>query len=246
MEVGSCGPGDGGQLVFRNGNAEGGAEGDVVGKRGGVIDERLRDRVGGLADAGLPASMIPAGSGATVNDEFVFTVPVNTPGGELTGFEFTYVQPFTFLPGFWQDFGTQLNYTYVDSEVQYMLSNGSLAQKEEMTGVSKTSWNATLFYEGERFSGRVSATNRSDYLIQVPGTEVGFNSEALGVHGQSGATYLDASIRWKLDDKVEISLEGSNLTNERMESWVANPAVQLPLESAQVGRQYMLGLRYRF
>ena len=199
-----------------------------------------------FADSGLPASMIPAGSGATVNDEFVFTVPVNTPGGELTGFEFTYVQPFTFLPGFWQDFGAQLNYTYVDSEVQYMLSNGSLAQKEEMTGVSKTSWNATLFYEGDQFSGRVSATNRSDYLIQVPGTEVGFNSEAMGVHGQSGATYLDASIRWKLDDQIEISLEGSNLTNERMESWVANPAVQLPLESAQVGRQYMIGVRYRF
>jgi len=30
------------------------------------------------------------------------------------------------------------------------------------------------------------------------------------------------------------------------ESWVANPTVQLPLESNQTGRQYLLGLRYKF
>jgi outer membrane receptor protein involved in Fe transport len=121
-----------------------------------------------------------------------------------------------------------------------------LAQKEDLTGLSKTSWNATLFYEGARFSGRVSATNRSDYLIQVPGTEVGFNSAANGVHGQSGTTVIDASVRWKFNDHIEVSLEGSNLTNEAQESWVANPTVQLPLEYSQTGRQYLLGVRYKF
>ncbi|MBN8262564.1 MAG: TonB-dependent receptor [Xanthomonadales bacterium] len=197
------------------------------------------------ADSGLPASLLD-GTTATVDDEFVFTVPINTPGGDLSGFEFNYVQPFTFLPGFWSDFGLQFNYTYVDSQIQYLLSNGTPAQKEDLTGLSKTAWNATLFYEGARFSGRISATNRADYLIQVPGTEVGFNSAVNGVHGQSGTTILDASLRYKLNDHFELTLEGSNLTNEAQESWVANPSVQLPLEYSKTGRQYLFGVRYKF
>lgn len=197
------------------------------------------------SESGLPASLLD-NTGATVNDEFVFTVPINTPGGKLSGFEANYTQPFTFLPGMWSNFGVQLNYTYVDSKIQYLLSNGTPAQKEDLTGLSKTSWNATLFYEGERFSGRVSATNRDDYLIQVPGTEPGFNSDASGVHGQTGTTVIDASVRWKLNDNFELSLEGSNLTNEAQESWVANPTLQLPLEYSKTGRQFLFGVRYKF
>ncbi len=198
-----------------------------------------------FSSSGLDESVL-AGTGATAADDFVFSVPLNTPGGELTGFELNYTQPFSFLPGAWSNFGAQLNYTYVDSKIQYLLSSGVAAQKTSLTGLSKTSWNATLFYEGKRFSGRVSATNRDDYLIQVPGTEVGFNSEGNGVHGQSGTTVLDASVRWKINDQFEVSLEGSNLTNEAQESWVSNPSVQLPLEYSETGRQFLLGLRYKF
>ncbi|MEO6103947.1 MAG: TonB-dependent receptor, partial [Pseudoxanthomonas sp.] len=197
------------------------------------------------ADSGLPANLLD-GTGATVSDEFVFSVPVNTPGGKLKGLELNYTQPFTFLPGAWSNFGTQLNYTYVDSQIQYLQSNGNPAQKTDLLGLSKHSWNATLFYEGKRFSGRVSATNRDDYLIQVPGTEIGFNSDANGVHGQTGTTIVDASVRWKINDQFELSLEGNNLTNEAQESWVSNPAVQLPLEYSQTGRQYLFGVRYKF
>ena len=197
------------------------------------------------ANSGLPASLL-TDLNASPTDEFVFTMPINTPGGKLQGVELNYVQPFTFLPGKWSNFGTQLNYTYVDSEIQYLLASGAVAQKAPMTGQSKNSWNATLFYEGTRWSGRVSATNRNDYLIQVPGTEAGFNSEANGVHGQSGTTIVDASLHYRISDQLEVSLEGANLTNEPQESWVANPSVSLPLEYSETGRTYTLGLRYKF
>lgn len=197
------------------------------------------------SSSGLPASLLD-NLNASVTDDFVFSTPVNTPGGDLTGVEFNYTQPFTFLPGKWSNFGTQLNYTYVESKIQYVTSTGVAAQKTDLTGLSKNSWNATLFYEGESWSGRISATNRDDYLIQVPGTEAGFDSAAQGVHGQSGTTFLDASIRYRISDQLEISLEGANLTNEAQESWVANPSVSLPLEYSETGRQYTLGLRYKF
>lgn len=197
------------------------------------------------SQSGLPASLLD-GTTASVNDEFVFTAPINTPGGELTGVEFNYTQPFTFLPGLWSNLGIQMNYTYVDSKVQYLTSSGARAQKTTLTGMSKNSWNTTLFYEGSSWSGRVSATNRDDYLIQVPGTEAGFNSDANGVHGQTGTTFVDASVHYRISDQLDISLEGANLTNETQQSWVANPAVALPLEYSQTGRQYTIGLRYKF
>jgi len=189
--------------------------------------------------SGLPDS-IAESFGVSPTDDFVFSVPVNTPGGDLKGVEANYIQPFTFLPGLWSNFGIQLNYTFVDSQIQYLTSSGAASYKTDLTGLSRHSWNATLFYEGERFSGRVSATNRDDYLIQVPATEAGFD-----VHGQTGTTYVDASLRYKMSEQLELSLEGINLTNEPQQSWVGS-TWQLPLDYSETGRQYLLGLRYKF
>ncbi|MFL6586063.1 MAG: TonB-dependent receptor [Luteimonas sp.] len=193
------------------------------------------------ASSGLPASLLE-GTGATVNDDFVFSVPLNTPGGPLKGFEANYVQPFTFLSGVWSDFGIQLNYTYVDTEIQYLTASGANSLRTSLLGSSKTSWNATLFYEGQSFSGRISATNRDDYLIQVPGQEAGFTED---VHGQNGTTVLDASLRYKISEQIELSLEGINLTNQPSETWVGAGS-RLPLDFSETGRQYLLGLRYKF
>jgi len=194
--------------------------------------------------SGLPASLLE-GTGVSVTEDFTFTTPINTKGGDLSGVEANYVQPFTFLPGKWSNLGLQLNYTWVESNIKYPDSNGNLALKQDLLGLSRSSWNATLFYEGEKFAGRISATNRDDYLTAVPGAEVGFNVD--GVHGVSGTTVVDASLRYKISDQVELSLEAINLTNEGYDEWVQSPATgQLPLYYTETGRQYLLGFRYKF
>ncbi|WP_313401272.1 TonB-dependent receptor [Stenotrophomonas sp.] len=194
--------------------------------------------------SGLPASLLD-GTGASVTDDFTFSIPLNTPGGDLKGLEANYVQPFTFLPGKWSNLGLQLNYTWVDSKIQYLNSTGTPVMKNDLTGLSRSSWNATLFYEGDKFAGRVSATNRDDYLTQAPGAEAGFNVD--GVHGVTGTTVIDASLRYKISDQVELSLEAINLTNEGYDEWVQSPTTgQLPLYYTETGRQYLLGFRYKF
>ena len=196
------------------------------------------------ADSGLPAALL-IGTGASPTDDFTYSRPVNTPGGELHGVEANYTQPFTFLPGKWSNLGVQLNYTWVESQIQYLNAAGQPVMKTDLTGLSKSSWNATLFYEGKTFSGRVSATNRDDYLTQAPGTETGFNLD--GYHGMTGTTFIDASIRYAISDKLELSLEGMNLTNEASDEWVYSPSTgQLPLQYTETGRQFMLGVRYKF
>ncbi len=194
--------------------------------------------------SGLPANLLD-GTGATVNDEFTFSIPLNTPGGELHGVEANYTQPFTFLPGKWSNLGAQLNYTWVESKIQYLNGQGQPVMKTDLTGLSKSSWNATLFYEGETFAGRISATNRDDYLTQAPGQETGFNLD--GYHGMTGTTVIDASLRYKISDQLELSLEGINLTNEGSDEWVYSPLTgRLPLQYTETGRQFLLGARYKF
>jgi TonB-dependent receptor len=190
--------------------------------------------------SGLPDN-VATDLGASPTDDFSFQVPINTPGGALKGAEANFVQTFKFLPGKLGNLGAQLNYTFVDSKIQYMTSSGANSLKTDLTGLSRHSWSATLFYEGERFSGRVSATNRDDFLIQVPGTEQGFTND---VHGQSGSTYVDASLRYELNDNMELSLEGSNLTNESSKTWIGANS-QLPLDYSETGRVYLVGFRYK-
>ncbi len=197
-----------------------------------------------FSDSGLPESLL-AGTGASASDDFTYTRPVNTPGGELHGVEANYTQPFSFLPGKWSNLGVQLNYTWVESKIQYLNSAGQPVMKTDLTGLSKSSWNATLFYEGETFAGRVSATNRDDYLTQAPGQETGFNLD--GYHGMTGTTVIDASIRYKISEQLELSLEGINLTNEASDEWVYSPLTgRLPLQYTETGRQFLLGVRYKF
>ena len=65
----------------------------------------------------------------------------------------------------------------------------------------------------------------------------------------NGADLRDANlqeVKMNLAVLRDANLEGANLTNEAQESWVANPTLQLPLEYSKTGRQYLLGLRYKF
>jgi len=191
------------------------------------------------SQSGLPAALLN-GTGATVNDEFTFTVPLNTPGGELKGAEFNYTQPFSFLPGKWANLGAQLNYTYVDSQIQYLTATGASSLKTDLTGLSKNAYNGTLFYEGQRLGARVSYTHRDGYYTQVPASVPGFD-----FHGMNAVNTVDASLSWKLNKRLELSLEGINLTNESSYEWVGTSSWKLPLTYTETGREILLGVRYK-
>ena len=188
--------------------------------------------------SGLPESLI-AGTGATVNDDFTFQQPLNTPGGDLKGVEVGYQQPFTFLPGLWSDFGVQLNYTWVDSEIQYLSSTGAPTAKGPMVGLSQNAWNATLYYDNGSLSGRVSAAYRDEYANSIPGRE------GTDMEGTAATTTIDASLSYNFNENFSISIEGLNLTDEWSDMWIDSTR-DLPIAYTHTGRQYMLGFRYKF
>jgi TonB-dependent receptor len=185
--------------------------------------------------SGLPDSLL-TGTGAVPTDDFTFNIPVNTPGGDLQGVEFSWQQPFTFLPV--DGFGAIFNYTYVDSQIQYVTSAGVASLRTDLVGLSKNASNITLYYEGERFGARISNARRSGYLTTVPGRN---NSD---VEGTKGTSHIDFSASWKWSDRLEFTIEGLNLTDEPTDQWVDSVGDRVSVFH-NTGRELMVGLRYK-
>ena len=173
---------------------------------------------------------------------FALTSAVNTDGGPLSGFEISYQQPFRFLPGPLSNLGVQLNYTHVESEIDYC--NDALCSTfvtANLINLSPASYNATLYYEDDRLSARISAAARDGYTQNVPGR----NGNA--TEGKIETFNVDASASYQITEQVQLTFEALNLTDEFNHQFVGDG---LDRESTSVyhhtGRQYFVGARYRF
>lgn len=180
----------------------------------------------------------------TASTIFQLTSAVNTEGGPLKGFEISYQQNFGFLPGLLGNLGVQANYTFVESEIDYcdtrVSTTCSAFVTNDLVNLSPQSWNATLYYEDDSFSARVSAASRDSYLQNVPGR----NGNDL--EGKMETFNLDASASYQLTDQIEMTFEALNLTDEENHQWVGDDSRMSTSVYHHTGRQYYLGARYRF
>jgi iron complex outermembrane receptor protein len=201
----------------------------------------------GLPDIVALNACGPTVAAAACLDNWQFSVPTNTDGGEVKGFEISYQQPFSFLPGFFSHFGLILNYTGVESEITYfappaIVNNVPLPQgtvQEDLTGLSKSAYNATLYWENDVFGARISAAYRDDYLTTVPGRN---NND---VEGTIETLNVDFSATWTVMPALDITLEALNLTDEFQDQYVGAASDRLSYYHHQ-GRQFLLGARYKF
>ena len=172
---------------------------------------------------------------------FQLTSAVNTEGGPLKGFEISYQQPFRFLPGFLENTGVQLNYTHVESEIDYC--NDALCATfvtDDLINLSPEAYNGTLYYEDERFSARISASYRQQYLQNVPGRN------GNQIEGKNETLNWDVSSSFNLTEQVSLTFEGLNLTDEENHQYVGDDSRQSTSVYHHTGRQFYFGARYRF
>jgi TonB-dependent receptor len=204
--------------------------------------------------AGLPDSIALAACGPTVDPVaclggWQFNLPRNSPGGELKGVEVNYQQPFSFLPGPWDKFGAVLNYTGVKSSVDYFVSAaGTQVINADLIQLSKNAFNATLYYETDRFGVRVSAAYRGPYLTTVPARNMAIPVGSTGdrfAEGTNATLNIDFSSSLHVNDNLELTLEALNLTDEFQDQFVDTDANRLSYYHHQ-GRQYLVGARYKF
>lgn len=211
---------------------------------------------------GLPVSVLLASSPAFLDPSkrsapiWDITTQVNAQNAKFEGVELGLQGPFRFLPGFFRNFGGIANATFIRSSAQYtvplpfnqiILKSGkytlaanpsSAVFTETFLGLSKRSYSGTLYYDDGHFSARVSMTYRSPYITSTSGNHQIFE-------GFKAYREVDASIRYSLNDHIQLSADGINLTDEYRDRWVDIDA-QRNYEHNHFGRTFIVGVRYKY
>ena len=182
------------------------------------------------SQTGLPANLPPASSPLfnliqAGGDPTVEVRQTSNGGpGSIQGFELAYQQPFTFLPGFWSDFGFQGNYTYVDSD--------------DILGFSPNAYNATFYYENDKFSARLSAAYRDAYVTRNA------NSNGRDERGVDSSFNLDFASSYAFNDQIDFTFEAINLTDE-YETQIFD-AADLVNVYHHTGTEFLFGARFKY
>ena len=194
------------------------------------------------AESGLPTSLLTSGTpahtavvvGTNPNQEFEFRTTTNGEGATIKGLELGLNLPFSvFADGALEDFGFVGNVTYVDSNQDFNFGGAIIS--DSFPGVSKYSANGTVYYDDGRLSIRVSGAYRSDY-------NTGNSGNGNFLEGFESSFNLDAAIRYKLTENVELTLDGNNLTDDYRYRWTDNDA-RRNYENNHFGRIVMVGAR---
>jgi iron complex outermembrane receptor protein len=199
-----------------------------------------------MNELGLSLDTMKAACGANTScnadASWAYSAQVNSPGGDLKGYELSYQQPFTFLPGFWANFGFIGSYTSVESDLDYLnATTGAVERTSPLISLSDETYAATLYYEQDNFGGRISLVSRSDYLT----TPVGRNGNY--EEGTNGTLNVDATFNYSFNDHWKVTLEALNLTDEADDQWVGNIGSNERLSYYhKTGRQYNVGVSYKF
>lgn len=152
--------------------------------------------------------------------------PVNSEGGAIKGWELAYKRFFDFLPSPWNGLGVDFNYTMLNntgiksSNIVVNSGDGSSGQTGGGTsvaansftdlpleGLSDKTFNLVGMYEKGAWSARLAYNWRSEYLVTSQDCCI-----ALPIW-QKSAGYLDARLAYRFNEKVEMSVEGTNLLN---------------------------------
>lgn len=190
-------------------------------------------------------------NGNTADTLFTVTTQINTPGGKLKGYEISLQRPFTFLPEPFNGFGGIVNYTHVESDIQYIitparynsakvLTSPAVLLTQPLVNLSPEAYNATLYYEKGPFKARVSASYRDPYLIQVAPSATNNND----VRIKEKTLNIDSQISYNFKN-FTVTLEGINLTDQE-DSKVVDSTRMSSEEFVHYGRQYYLGVKWKF
>jgi TonB-dependent receptor len=132
-------------------------------------------------------------------------------------------------------FGVLANYTY-QKDKGYTQTNAIDGSPLTFPGLSRNAYNASVYYENQRFSARASYVWRDDWLITASGR--GSLPEFNRDYGQ-----LDASLGYNVTEDVTIFLEGINLTSEQS---VQENAPLRPIQFETYGQRFYFGVRGKF
>lgn len=151
--------------------------------------------------------------------DFMVTQAKNLNNSTLFGFETGINKRFDFLRGFWSGFGTELNYTFINSKVNVPRGTGNniTLDKTSLPNQSKHLFNAILFYERDRMMVRLAGNYR--------GSSVETINQQLGpdFYIWTAANFtIDASATYTINKHLKAFVELNNLSNEPVKTYMGD------------------------
>jgi TonB-dependent receptor len=162
---------------------------------------------------------------------FAITTPANQRSAKLDGWELNLQHLFGN-----SGFGVAVNYTMVDSDLEY--DNANRGEQFALEGLSDSA-NLVAFYENQKFQVRAAYNWRGEFLTaRFDGSGLP-NPVYTEAYGQ-----LDLSVGYKWNDNLSFQFEAINLTDnvQRLHGRTKEQVIF----ATQSGPRYMLGARYKF
>ncbi len=151
---------------------------------------------------------------------YLTSVPTNAGNARVKGVSAN------FQHNFGHGFGVVANYTYSEAS-----TDGDFSLPYN----SRNAYNLSPYYEQGKWSARINLGWRSEYFTQI--------GRLNGQQMTDAFTQLDASIGYQINDRLRISLEGSNLLDETYYSYIGSK--DHPYYIYKNGRAYMLSLNFK-
>jgi TonB-dependent receptor len=151
--------------------------------------------------------------------------PENQGNGYVQGFEAAYNGFFDFLPSFWKNFGARAAFTYVESGgTRNIAANPYDEQQRDnsalddypLEGLSKTSYNAEVYYATDLFEARLAYNWREKYVLTMAAANLNIPAWA-DDYGQ-----LDASVHFNVRRNLKVGLQAVNLSDSTYRVLVDN------------------------
>ncbi len=192
--------------------------------QGGVFYKSLKDPIYQTATF-LPATDPNFGG-------YLQTQSINGPSAHIAGFEASWQQRLSILPGLLSGVGVSANYSYSSSRVNFPAGFGSLVNGGQgridhpaLMRQAPNTWNVGLTYDKARFSGRFAVSHNDANIYQYqylhdPTNPPADNDPILGTKGPLGDNYLYAHTQFDIQGsyrmyrQLEFVASGLNLSNE--------------------------------
>ncbi|MBI5693050.1 MAG: TonB-dependent receptor [Verrucomicrobia bacterium] len=168
--------------------------------------------------SGIVGGVVPGGNDNGYNGEyegFTRLSSANAGTAVVQGWEFSYQQQFTFLPGLLRGLSGSANYTVIDTHGDF----GGTAYRRtgEVAGFIPKAANLGLSWRHRAFSARVLYNFTGEHITSYSST-----SPALNLYRYTRKT-TSVGLVYQLRPAVSLTLDIANLFNEPQRVYVGNP-----------------------
>jgi TonB-dependent receptor len=160
---------------------------------------------------GMDNGIVPTGTNNGYGGEyegFRLLTSLNAGTATVRGWEVSYQQRFTFLPGLLKGLGAMINYTQIETEGDFGNRAGTVSKTGQVAGFVPKLANVMVSWSYKKFNTRAIANYNSAYISSYSATNAGANLY------RYSRTSLDLGFGYQVNPKLTVTLDFSNITKE--------------------------------